>query len=421
MLKTEIQQTYVGVKTRFLRDDERLILSNEKEMPLVIEAAESKDIGFLQQFLAKNSDQIKNDMVKYGVVLLRGFDLKTDEDFEKSVLSIQGFRGISEAFMSEQGRIHVDNLKYVLHTNSVYKTGGTLYLGGFHTENYYTPDVPTYICFYCRKPSDVGGETGLINMEKVYAELPADIKEKLESNTFFVGKWLISEVADRYNISSDKIEKICQQYDLPIVGEGNDRFVLMYKPNVFIHPMTNKKSLGINLFEVEGLNEELRKYFRNDYKGSTWFWHRFVWNLPWVVFKSIELIYISIASFINSPKESLKILYNKIKSSKAASQQKSLPEFNHQRVGDCFDKNSVTELAKLMRKYYCSSLWQTGDILLVDNRTVAHAGMPGAGPRLIRALIGNPLDIKYSYMQPGTVKCQERMAETVGSAMLSAQ
>lgn len=148
---------YQEVKVRFLRPDERFVQSDEKQMPLVIEPNAQTDVTFLQQFLTKNAKQIRADIANYGAVLLRGFAIKTDDDFENTVLSIQGLRGISDALMSEHGRTHVGKLKYVLHTNSVYKTGGTLYLGGFHSENYYTTDVPTYISFCCIEPSKLGG------------------------------------------------------------------------------------------------------------------------------------------------------------------------------------------------------------------------------------------------------------------------
>jgi hypothetical protein len=135
-----MKQNYTGVTTRFLRDDERLILSDEKEMTLVLEANASNDVPFLKQFIASHSTQIMADIAQYGAVLLRGFNIRSDEDFEQSVIQLKGFQGISDVFMSEEGRIHVNNCKYVLHTNAVYKTGGTLYLGGFHGENYYSPD-----------------------------------------------------------------------------------------------------------------------------------------------------------------------------------------------------------------------------------------------------------------------------------------
>ncbi|WP_028387935.1 TauD/TfdA family dioxygenase [Legionella fairfieldensis] len=404
---------YSGVITRFLRNDERLILSEEKEMPLVIEANGANDLEFLQRFLASHYESILNDLSIYGAVLLRGFDVHSDEDFEKTVTTIPGLRGISDAFMSEEGRIHASNLKFVLYTNAIYKTGGTLYLGGFHTENYYTPDVPSYIAFCCHKPSLLGGETGLINTEKLYQSLDPSLTERLEKNTWFVAKWLVSEAAERYKIAPETVEKIAMQFDLPVVGD-KDKFILMYKPSVLLHPVTQKKALQINLFEIPSLNAELRKSFMQDYQGKTWFWHRFVWKLPSFVFHFLESFYVMLASFFYSPKESLHLLRSKWMIHRA---QKKLPSFNNIKVGSCFNKKDIQKLAKSMRNHYSSFLWKKGDILLVDNRKVMHAGMPGSGPRLVRALICNPIDMQYSFLKPGYLPSKERVTETIGFYM----
>ncbi|EEZ94263.1 TauD/TfdA family dioxygenase [Legionella longbeachae] len=202
-----MHKEYQGVTTRFLRKDERLILSEEQQMPLVIEAEKEVELEFLQHFLKSYSSQIIHDMAQYGAVLLRGFNIDTEEQFENIILSIPEFRGISEAFMSENGRAHVGDLKYVLHTNSIYKTGGTLYLGGFHTENYYSTDVPSYLCFCCFHPSVLGGETGLINTQKIYNHLSKELKEKLEKHSFYVCQWSIKEIAERYQIPDDLAKK----------------------------------------------------------------------------------------------------------------------------------------------------------------------------------------------------------------------
>lgn len=405
---------YKGVSTRFLRDEERFILSEEKEMPLVIEASVSADDAFLTEFLSTHSTALVEDMAKYGAILLRGFEIKSDEQFEKAVLSIPQFRGISDAFMSENGRTSVGNLKYVLHTNSVYKTGGTLYLGGFHTENYYSPDVPGYICFYCKEPSALGGETGIINTEKIYRHLNQNLKHKLEKNSYFVSKWLVSEVAERYSLDVETIEHICKHFDLPIVGEGKERFILMYKPSVFEHPITQEKALQVNLFELPTLNTELRKRFLYDYKGKEWFWHRFFWRLPTAVFNSVEFLAIALIAFFHSPKNSFKIVRNKWSAYFA---NKKTHQFNTTKVGDCFSKAEVKELAQLMRTYYSSCLWQAGDILLIDNKKVMHAGMPGMGERLIRAMICNPMAMNYSLNEPGWVSAQEHNLGTIGEYM----
>lgn len=409
-----MSHNYEGVTQRFLRDDERLVLSDEKEMPLVIEANGDTRLVFLQQFIATNSTKLFSDIAEYGAILFRGFDVASDRDFENTMVNIPGFRGITEAFMSEEGRIHVGDLKYILFTNAVYKTGGTLYLGGFHSENYYSTDVPSYISFGCLQPSTIGGETGIINMEKVYEYINPTLKAQLEKNNFFVGYWLVSEVAERYKISTEKIEQLCEKFSIPILGEGRNKCILMYKPNVFLHPLTKKKSLQINFFEILKLNEELRKCFMRDYQGKTWFWHRFVWKLPTIVLKIIEKIYIACASFFYSPKQAIKILLNKIKTQIAIF---SLPPHNQIKVGSCFNDEDITHLAKLLRQFYSSCLWQKGDILLVDNRKVVHAGMPGSGPRVIRAIIGNPMHMNYHADQPGCYECAERTTETIGFYM----
>lgn len=388
-------KNYQDVIVRFLRDDERLMLSEEKEMPLVIEADQETNLPFLQQFLATHSQQIINDMAHYGAILLRGFDLTTDEEFEKIILSIPEFQGISEAFMAENGRIHVDNLKYVLHTNSVYKTGGTLYLGGFHTENYYSTDVPSYICFCCFQPSKLGGETGLINTQKIYHHLPDELKNKLEQNAYFVRQWSMKEIIDNYQISAAEVRKICNYFDLPMVGTGDDELILMYKSSVLEHPLTHEKALQLNLFELPTLNYELRQCFMNDYKGRVWFWHRFFWKLPTAIFNTVEFTAILFIAFFNSPRNSYKMLRTKFYNFKINRKNKN-SLLNNKKVGGCFSNESVKELAQLMRTYYSSCLWKKGDILLIDNKKVMHAGMPGIGERLIRAMICNPLAMNYS-------------------------
>lgn len=405
--------SYEGVTTRFLRKDERLVPSSETEMPLVFEATDHTDIKFLQEFLKNNSQKLMEDAGTYGALLFRGFDIQSDKDFENTILSINGLHGISEAFMAEHGRERVGDLKYVLHTNTIYKTGGTLYLGGFHSENYYGPDVPGFIAFCCLKPSTLGGETGLINMEKVYEHLDDELKEKLENTPCFVEKWLVKDVAERYKIDTKKVEEICQQFDLPIAGEGEDKLILMFKPSVFLHPVTQKKALQINFFSLPTLDRSLRKRFLNDYQGNTWFWHRFVWKMPPTLLKIIENVFVFFAALFHSPQELYQISASKWKTDKAF---KNLHE-KFDKVNTRFSEKDINNLAGLMRKFYSSTIWQKGDILLVDNRKVAHAGMPGSGPRVVRALISNPLQMKYSHTEQGCIHCQDRTTQGIGHYM----
>lgn len=396
---------YPQVTTRFLRDEERLILSSEKEMPLVIEATTTTDAAFLQQLLKTHSAPLLKNLAQYGAILLRGFQINSDREFEKTILSVPEFHGIREAFMAENGRTHVNDSNYVLHTNSIYKTGGTLYLGGFHTENYYSTDVPGYLFFYCVKPSALGGETGIINTQKIYEQMTPSLQKKLEMNSYFVAKWLVSDVAKRYKLSPKHIENIAAQFNLPVVGTRKTRFIQMHKPSVFIHPITQQKALQLNLFEIPTLNKYLRKQFKKDYKGREWFWHRFFWSLPYPLFQTIEFLAVATIAFFHSPKNALRILNTQLSQFFA---QKKTKLVDPARVGECFTNHDIQDLAKTMREYYSSFLWQKGDVLLIDNKKVMHAGMPGKGDRVIRAMISNPILMDYSFKEPGIIQAEER-------------
>lgn len=242
------------------------------------------------------------------------------------------------------------------------------------------------------------------------------MKQKLEEKSFFVCKWPIAEIADRYKITPGAVDKICNHFKLPIVGEGENRFVLMYKPSVLEHPTTHEKALQINIFELPTLNYELRKCFLKDYKGKVWFWHRFFWKLPTPIFNSVEKLAIIFISFFKSPKNAYKTLHNKLSHFKTSRKVKHFP-LNTGKVGSCFNDEEVKELAQLMRQFYSSCLWKKGDVLLIDNRKVMHAGMPGFGHRLIRAMICNPLDMGYSELEPGMIIAKERTTDTIGAYM----
>ena len=80
-------------------------------------------------------------------------------------------------------------------------------------------------------------------------------------------------------------------------------------------------------------------------------------------------------------------------------------------------EKEIKELAQIMRTQYSSCLWKKGDILLIDNKKVMHAGMPGKGERVIRAMICNPVAMNYSLKEPGCIQAQEHVLSTIGEYM----
>ncbi len=376
---------YIDVTTRFLSKQERTLSTNQDALPLVIEAKNEKSSEFLFKFLETYHHELKDDIDKYGAILIRGFDIRSDVDFERAVLKIKHFQAIENTFMREEGRDRVSGTTSVLHTNTIYKTGGSLKIPTFHTENYFTTDVPNYICFFCITPSVRGGETGMADMEKIYADLNPRLKEKLEDTTFFSIKWPMSQILDVYNIPVEKTDDvcdICKQFGLTITSSGKEKFVMLYKPSVLMNPVSKMKSLQAHLDMVPGIYKQVGRQFIGDYKGNDWIRLRALWRVP-----TLSLLLTPLKLIFND-----KNMISKLKQRHVDFRQKMLKHV--------FTKDDVAELALGIRNYFSSFAWKSGDILLIDNTKIAHAGMPGdRSPRVIRAMICNPL--KFDYSHPG--------------------
>jgi alpha-ketoglutarate-dependent taurine dioxygenase len=393
--QSQLPDDYSGVKIRTLSAKERFARISRSEIPMVIEPSGSSDLSSLRTFLDSHSDQILRDIGIFGAVLVRGFAVRTDSDFESAVLSVRGMRGMSGALMSESGRDLVDGTRFVLHTNSKYKTGGTLLFGGFHSENYYSPDVPKYISFCCHRPCRIGGETGLVHMPAVYSELPDEIRARLETQACRVETWPIQNVADRYGMRLEQLIEFCKAVGLPLTPTQDPQFIHMYKPSVFDYASSEQATLALNLnLAIPGLSAALRPYFMPDYSGIRWAGWRFGRRYPLLM--------------------DLSKSYNPVKTLREARYQKkqkrtgqAAPPVPPDKVGSLFKPEDVHAIAASMRKHFVSFAWRRGDVLLVDNMQMAHTGMPGMGNRLVRAMICNPVPMVYEAGGPGRCRIRD--------------
>lgn len=407
---------YSGVVARIIRENERLVTTIEKQTPLVIEPEHATDTESLQAFLASNSLEILSDIACHGAVLLRGFNVNSESDFEKIVLSIRGMRGIDHVIMSEAGRTTVNNTRFVLHTNANYKTGGTLGLGGFHNENYYLPDVPRYISFLCIQPSWLGGETGLVDCAALYRDLPDTLKSKLERRNFKVSSWPISEVATRYTLSHEQVEQFCSNAGLSVIAGDGQRLIVMSKPSVIENPTTKERALLINFsaeLDRHGLKQALYRAFHADYLGWRWTIHRLTWRFDWIMRIQPRRPFWTLRRSFGFAWRSI------VKPTKGRHHRGMETTPLEARVGDAFTGDEIETLAVTIRKHYSSFKWKSGDVLLIDNLKMAHAGMPGFGPRLLRALISNPIKLPCSPGGAGLYILDENdLCETLGAQIV---
>jgi len=378
-----MSHSYSGVTTRLLDRRERLIDTDEPT-PLVIERqGSSGSLGFLREFLSSNSSEIVLDIATHGAVLLRGFDLRGPQDFESATLAISNFQGINECLMSEPGRDLVLGTRFVHHTNNLYRTGGSLYLGGFHSENYYSPDVPNYIAFFCEQAPRMGGETGLVNTAKLFSDLPEALKTDLKQRAYWATAWPLAEMASRYGVDAQQMEKYCLDSGLPVVTRHGQKYASMYKPCVIEHPITKEHALLFN-YSLElmhyGLDRAIQRIFLPEYSSKAWLLHRLSWRVPLIgLLDKLDVLF-------RDPGTVWRTLTRK--------------SFDAP-VGKIFSKEATGLLAKSIRNRYSSFSWRASDLLIVDNLKMAHSGMPGSGARTLRILICNPIRMRYDSNGPG--------------------
>ena len=328
-------------------------------------------------------------------------------EFERQILSIRTMRGMHDVMLSEEGRTRVSGTQYALHTNTLYKTGGTLQFDVlFHNENYYVPDVPRYISFFCLTPSWLGGETGLINTARLFEDLPIVLQQQLEGQNYFVREEPIARIAKRYGLSEEVVERFCVSAGLPIMSVGDTKSMVLFKPSVIRHPMTGERSLMIYISSALDLNRLLIDAFLPDYSGWSWLIHRLFWRFPWIT------LY---ANPVHARRLLLMALRRKF--SKHAKVNPILPYAHLPRVGSAFSLEDMKLIASAMRRRYSSFLWKRGDILIVDNLKMAHSGMPGLGRRELKALLCNPVVLDYSQCGLGLQNPAKDLSQSLGEQL----
>jgi hypothetical protein len=388
----EQRDIYSDVISRTLTRAERRTPNNEEGTPLVIEPLKSSSAAFLREFLKYHSSQILEDLAKHGALLVRGFEVESPADFERQLLSIRGMCGMDEVLLSEPGRVRVNGTRFVFHTNTLMKTGGAFEFPYFHTENYYVPDVPRYISFWCQTPGELGGETGLVNVTKVYADLPAVLQRKLEERTCLVSLNPVTEMVKRYAVSAEIINEFCEGAGLPVITIDGAQYLTIYKPSVVQHPLTEERALLVHSYPVPAIHKLLRKYFLTDYSDPQWLVHRLICKCPaWIM-------------HVGEPRRLLRAISSERARKRLESRHATeapLGSRDALPLSALFSPEESRILASAMRRRYFAFPWKSGDILILDNLKIAHGGMPGRGKRDLKVIMCNPVPLPYSSLSSG--------------------
>jgi alpha-ketoglutarate-dependent taurine dioxygenase len=399
-----------------MQPSERSAPTSVSTFPRVVEPATPSER--LAEYFAARGAELVAHVREHGAVLFRGFGELDVEHFDMAMHALApSMRPMGDYFLAEDGRERVVGTRHCRATNAFKSTGGYLRQEVVaHSENYYCADVPEFVAFFCEAapPAGHGGETGLFCGVRALAALPPQLRAKLESQLFLARVMrtraeLATECALSSTASLTELAAAARVRGAaacsPVVGCPEMVELLLRKPTVIAGPAgagrRAMRALALNASELgsHGLAALARELERTVYTAERgWAPRRLLWRAARAfgpLARALELVE-SLPIALCAPLSWLRYGWRQRARARAAASAATA----------CAGGDECTLRASLrLHEAECIGAalgrsvslfeWRAGDVLLVDNLTVMHDGMPGSpwSPRTLHAVLCNPLRI----------------------------
>lgn len=295
-------------------------------LPLVIQPA--VDDVDLADWARGSREFIEAELLKHGAILFRGFGIGSASGFESFTSAIR------PDLFSEYGDLPREGASDKVYKSTPYPEDKTIL---FHNESSHMHRWPMKQWFCCVKPSEVGGETPVVDCRKVYQRLDPRIIENFSRRklryirNFHEG---LDVSWQSFFRTSDKtaVEQYCRANSIEFEWTNNGGLrTYQISPGVARHPRTGEMVFfnQVQLHHVFFLDPELRQ--------------------------SVESLF--------GPEE--------------------YPRNVHYGDGSPIENSVMEEILGVYWDTSVSFPWQAGDILMLDNMLVAHARNPYQGERKI--------------------------------------
>ena len=124
----------------------------------------------LVDWVAANSQHIEQELLRYGAILFRDFNVSTVDEFEQFMKLLTG--ELLDYSYRSTPRTQVSGKIY---TSTEYPAHQTIPL---HNEMSYTRQWPMILGFFCMETADEGGETPIADSRKVYRRIDSSIRDR---------------------------------------------------------------------------------------------------------------------------------------------------------------------------------------------------------------------------------------------------
>jgi alpha-ketoglutarate-dependent taurine dioxygenase len=284
-----------------------------------------------------NGEFLRDRLAKYGAILLRGFDVRSEAEFERVAAAL------CPDLFGEYGDLPQADGAAKVYASTPYPADKTIL---FHNESSHMHRWPLKQFFFCITPAKSGGETPIVDCREIYRSLRSELLAPFaEKGLLYIRSFVEGlDVSWQGFFRTDDratVEEYCRDAGISLewTSEGGLR-TAQAAPAVAKHPLTGE----------------------------------------WVFFNQVQLHHP--ACLDAEVRKSLSSLFG----------DKGLPRNVLFGDGSPIPDEVVLEILQVCWDHAVSFSWQAGDVLMLDNMMVAHARNPYEGPRKIAVAMGEMLD-----------------------------
>lgn len=331
------------------------------ELPLVVHADGNPSVPRLVEWLIDQTDHVRELLTRHGAILFRGFDVVDATDFERIA------RAIDDDLQSEYMGISPRNAltDYVFTASEI----PSLFPIPQHNEMSFVANPPRSLFFWCdTEPAAETGETPLVDMRRVHADLDPEVRERFEKRGIRIvrnyrapGKerpWDLTQLkswVDMFQTTDHAIveEKCAREGFTPVWGADNSLKLISTQAAVKAHPRSGEM-VWFNhaaVFHTSNGDGELRRIFQLRPSVRS--------LLGWMAGKAYTVAQRRLRKAEDLP---MHCTY---------ADGSIIPDSDMEAVRDAIWKNLVI------------TPWQNRDVLAIDNDSTGHGRMPFYGPRMV--------------------------------------
>jgi alpha-ketoglutarate-dependent taurine dioxygenase len=296
--------------------------------------------GFdLLQWARNNREWINQALDKQGGILFRGFDLAEVSEFSNFAKAFSG-----ELLNYQERSSPRKEVGGQIYTSTEYPADQAIFL---HNENSYQHTFPLRIFFYCVVPAQIGGETPIADMRKVYQKIPESVRRKFAEK----GIMYVRNFGHGFGLSWEdvfqtrdraEVERYCRSSGIDVEWSGNGCLrTRQVRPAITSHPRT---------------------------KEMLWFNHG---------------VFFHVSTLPPSIREALL----------RGLKEEELPSNTYYGDGSPIEASALELLREIHRQETVTFPWQKGDLLLLDNMLVSHGRNPFSGERRVVVAMAEPFSL----------------------------